>query len=125
MKTQYVLGLNQELEATITLTEAGQQPPYEGNKVTVQCKIALPADEFGQLVPELRFGAKILNSPMGGWTWWGNPGDGCRFVTKKFHGKTWKKARRQAAKWARESIMPIREALAERAKALEEAGDWE
>ena len=128
MKTTYTIALAPEINAKIIIEGIGQQKPVNGDNVIVRVTLYLPRDNggechflderiiFGERCPQV-FGEFLFV------TWGVCKEDGMK-KSEIFFAPTWKEAAAQAAEYVREQLLPLQEALAARAKALEDAGEW-
>lgn len=117
-----------ECGAILIASRKGQQAPDKGDQVEVRLSIGLPADEHGRVVPELRFGERVVLSESRIHPTWGfdrsiykSEPVGFRFMSKTFAADTWATAFEDALAYGRGEIERLEQALAARANALKRA----
>ena len=126
MKTQdktYTIELAPGIKAKYCLKRLGQQPPHKGDGVMVEAMIMLPAKDQ-QLLPEIQFESRVELGGSSLYSVWGAPySDDFRYCARTFVAPKWSQAFAEAETWARGELQKLADALAARARALQEAED--
>jgi hypothetical protein len=126
MKTQSktnVVELAPGIKAKYVLERVGQQAPAKGDGVVVEATIMLPAHDQ-QLLPEIQFEHRLKIAGVSLYSMWGGPHSAdYRYMAQTFVAAKWSQAFTEAEAWARAELQKLAEALAVRARALQEAED--
>jgi hypothetical protein len=124
MKTEqktYMVELAPGIKAKYVLQRVGQQPPAKGDGVVVEATILLPA-RSGLLLPEILFEHRVKVAGAGLYSTWGAEHSAdYRYTAQTFTSSKWTQAFADAEAWARGELQRLADALAARAKALEDA----
>jgi hypothetical protein len=122
-KTQ-IIELAPDIKAKYTIARAGQQPPKEGDGVVVEAALYLPAEET-YLDSRIQFGHRVEVAGSTLHCYWGvaSKKEDFRYCTREFVAARWSEAFAQAEAWARGELQKLADALAARARALQEAED--
>jgi hypothetical protein len=122
-KKSYTVELAPGIKAKYVLERVGQQAPAKGDGVVVEATIMLPArDQL--LIPEIRFEHRLKLAESSLYAMWGGPHSAdWRHTAKTFTATKWSQAFAEAEAWARGELQKLADALAARARALQEAED--
>ena len=126
MKTQdktYTVELAPGIKAKYSLKRLGQEPPHSGDGVVVEATILLPA-RSQLLLDEIQFDTRlrIAGAPL--YCGWGfTHSNDYRCMSETFTAAKWSQAFTEAETWARAELQKLADALAARARALQEAED--
>ena len=102
--------------AVATVTPIGQQDAWQGDALIVEALIALPANNHGAILRELRFEdrVKVAGYPLT--STWGSldAHTPSRSHTRQFMAATWAEAFALASDWVRAELTPLQEATSAR-----------
>lgn len=129
MKTQFLESAKFPLSGGYyTIERAGQEDPFSGNKIKVKGTILLPTEnEEGRdrksLKSNLLFKEKVKVLGRGLFSNWGDGFNFNGYRDKSFSKKAskWSEAFKEAQEYAEKELQKLEDALAARAKALEDA----